>query len=852
MTAKNSRSIAILNTSGPLAPKLDSYFKRKGFLVVDSTSSDLKHEWTHILTKDLQDFSNIELNYNTFENDIKIISLTPVHQPKSFTSANGKLVYDPLWLRSPIGLFILDKFFQEFGGVTPEENYPSFKEIGSFNIVNPFSTGEFLDRLVFHAFEAGMKGLSIKTYFDHLVMFLAGLKATGKLGWPIEVTYGEFEGVFGLQLHFFSNSLHMKEFISCLGEIKSRKTEEYLLNVSVQAADFFDVTYLSDVKKMVITGLWTNDQWMSFENRGMMFTELTSKASLSSYPTSGFKTNLLEVVPMDLSSKINLPKINEAPLAIQVISGKVTEKELVQNLKGLKAEKEETQVVSGNFDEEETSETIKGSVDPKDNFKVSVSGKMEEDKSTQIIKGEGTSQHTGSFNLKESESAINGKKSDKFTIKAGDVLPKKPGFNNKIGEATADAAKKAFDFLELKQLNNTKEKDSGVDAFVKHLDVAPKQETFTSPLIQTELETKAKTLAVENEVLKRNIKKLITEVKITKEAKSKLAEITLKATQSIDITDENKKIQMEIVQKEILFIQELERAERQIKSKEILIEKNRDMANNAIEKKNDEILQLQIKTDQLNTMLAGHHPQKLTNHINLLERETENQNKMIEMYKEKIAVLTANMDKQIIKGDEDNVKEENRKLQMAIIQNKNQLDIVQKELARYQEKSEEDNTVIAALKSEKFKTDQMLKKASFESKKTAETGVSKIQHDIEVKRLTVELTRMEHVLKESQKRAMEMEVKLQDALKAKAGSGNGDEMSKGKVLQLETSLKKLTQDLMENRHQMGDLKKEANKLRQEKTALQNQMDRMKKELEKTGNKAPKLGGSSGSNGGKAA
>ena len=45
-------------------------------------------------------------------------------------------------------------------------------------------------------------------------------------------------------------------------------------------------------------------------------------------------------------------------------------------------------------------------------------------------------------------------------------------------------------------------------------------------------------------------------------------------------------------------------------------------------------------------------------------------------------------------------------------------------------------------------------------------------------------------------------------------------------------MKKLTQDIVESRNQLAEMKKDTNKLRQEKTALQNLLDKAKKDLEK--------------------
>jgi uncharacterized protein involved in exopolysaccharide biosynthesis len=59
---------------------------------------------------------------------------------------------------------------------------------------------------------------------------------------------------------------------------------------------------------------------------------------------------------------------------------------------------------------------------------------------------------------------------------------------------------------------------------------------------------------------------------------------------------------------------------------------------------------------------------------------------------------------------------------------------------------------------------------------------------------------------------------------------------KTKVSHLDSSVKKLTQDLAIAVNQVSESKKDINKLRSEKTALQNQIDKMKKDAEKDSKK----------------
>ena len=359
----NQRTLAILNLTGELAPELGEYFAKNGIKVIDPLTSGEKADWTHILTKDIHDFSLLRKTYKTLEKDIKLISLTKVNDIQNFIVSHGKLIFDELWMSGPLGPFILDKFFQEYAGINLGDNYPTFKERGAFNVTNPFNTGEYLDQMVHQAFTDGVAALSVKTFFDHLLMFLTGLKNKKKIGLPIEVTYGTFDGIFGVQLHFFTQDLMLEDVSSCLSSTICKRAEEHLLNISVQSADFFDFTFLSQVNKVVVTGLWTKDEKIKIENRGLMFANLSSAATLSSYPTEGITSSLLARPEIeDMSGKIILP---DAPQDEEVkrISGKKMSEALAQKISSSLDFEKVKQIIKGNIDEDTFAQVVSGSVE---------------------------------------------------------------------------------------------------------------------------------------------------------------------------------------------------------------------------------------------------------------------------------------------------------------------------------------------------------------------------------------------------------------------------------------------------------------------------------------------------------
>jgi regulator of replication initiation timing len=856
--------IIILNLTGGLSEELSNYFAAKKILIVDPEADSSSHEWTHILTKDMNDFTQLSEFHQTIEKDIRIISLTPVEDLQHFVVSNGKLILDELWMRNSLGAFILDKFLQEFGGITLGDNYPTFKEKGSFVITNPFNTGEYLDRMVQSAYLDGISGLSIKTFFDHLVMYLTGLKTKGKMGMPIEVTYGYFEDVFGVQLHFFTKDLILEDVTSSLSSTISKQAEKYLLNIAVQSSDFFDFTLLREVNKTVITGLWTKDERIKAENRGLLFNDLSAAASITSYPTEGITSFQVNDPPLnDFSDRVVLPPSTQEEEHKQTISGSETEDEIITLIKGKIEEEEQVFRIAGNksFDVEKFAYRVSSGIETRtkgdDILKI---------KSLKSDLPDAIKNSFQEFASKLNKSVNDISESDLETFKEFEIP--------KIIKDTTKKIDTKFNIL------------AGNDKFASE---TPKDN-------EKLLELKITGINAENENLKSKIKTLMTEVKILKDSKAKMAEIHTKAAQAsaeaqptlaqqsaakLDnafkeqilekmnsqkaLTEQDtkklaalmekeskflqesrehevqlKKLQIETSQKETFVAQEMEKLTRLAKSKDLMITKAKEGFSKILEQKDIEIKSINDKLAAAAKAMASNQTQNQAQKIRDLEKQIVNHEKMIEIYKNKMG------QKPVVKGEDDLLKDDNKRLQLLTNQMKNQLEMAKKETAKYQERMASDASVINALKVDKSKLEQQLKKDAQDTKREAVSNLNVQQQDQDMKKLKAQYEFLEKQFNEGQLRRKEIEAKLQEALKGQKKDTTIEEPStKGKAAHLEANVRKLTQDLVETRNQMAEMKKETNKLRLDKTSLQNQIDKMKKDAEKAKAAAPKTPGTSG-------
>ncbi|HXH29768.1 MAG TPA: hypothetical protein VNJ01_03035 [Bacteriovoracaceae bacterium] len=876
---KIDRPIAILNLSGELIAELADYFESRKILVVNPLVQSVNLDWTHIITKDLHDFSLLDQTYGIRSKGISLVSLTQVNDVKNFVTHNGHLVLDELWVKSSFGNLILDKFLQGYGGIELGDNYPTFKEQGSFNVTNPFSTGDYLDRLVSGVLGEGFDGLAIRTFLDHLIMYLAGLKAKSKVGMPIEVTYGSFEGVLGVQLHFFAQDILLEDVTAGLSSRMTKRAQEYYLNISVQSADFFDFAYMAEAKKIIITGLWTKDERINFENRGMMFSQLDAHSKLTQFPSLAPQSYLVSTAEItDQSSQIISASPAEAQ-AVTVVKG--IRPGVDDALQVIKQEQVDSEEETLSFPEEESApeefQVFSSQEEIRDIVSI-VRGKFDEEKS--VIRIESGKLDVEKFAYKIAAGLEAEAKDKNLVLKS---LPQKlpEAIKNSLG-IYATASGKSINELSNLDLENFK---------LRHLPEMVQKIVVDGDKDAAIVSVKLK---AENDRLKLQVKSLSLELKLSKEARNQLAVITdratskaaeMKLTKTLDpsetlrkefqkkldakvkldefdskrlaqlleeegklISDARdgelraKKIQIELLQKEAIFQQELERTQKQIKAKDTMLIKSKETFNRQIGAKTAEIEDLYQNVEQLTKALAAALAQDKNGSEKNLEALLQNLPMAAELPELKNPrsenILKANVELTTLKDDL-------RRMQISNTNLKNQLEMSKKEMQKLNARMSADHTVVLGLRQEKAKLEQQLKKTTtaVAREKSPVASISEAEH----KRLQSQNQVLETQLKDSTQKINHMESKLIDLMKQQKPASSGDESSKVKINHLEASVKKLTQDIVESRNQNVEMKKEINKLRQEKTGQQNLIEKLKKDSSKEKGALPKKNG-----GGKAA
>ncbi len=896
-TAK--KRLAILNLAGELGPELARYLSARKISVLAPVAG-AGGGWTHVLTKDREDFAALNEAHGLVAGDRHVISLTRVADLRAFTANNGNLILDDAWFRTPLGPFIMDKYFQSFGGIALGDNYPAFTEAGSFNVANPFNTGEYVDRMVSRAFEHGTEALAVKTYFDHLLMYVAGLKNKGKAGLPFEVTYGSFEDVFALQVHFFAGALALPDVTASLGPALSKRPEEYYLNVAVQAADFFDLSFLPEVSKVVVTGLWTKDERIRFENRGLMVTALAGGVPLAQYKNDGVPAAIvIGASPIeDFSARVSISgAAPEAPAATHVRGTKEDLAEAATLVKGAPIVEDETETrISGGGDEgdadavtrpaaspveRETAWRVSGGVPEEGGESTTVSGGPAEKLAATVVAGK-----------REAEKKV-------VTVLAGDGPEAAP---EALRIQKSDGPDKGRGVLTVKSLGvGPIDAKTGLFDFARGLGKVPEELSETEvrqfldrdvsgpgPLdhpVVRQLEAELVSAGAENERLRRQLKTLAAEVRIFKDNRDKLREIQTKAAAETEQLEAKvlaedpvrRQLQQKLQEQKALSELELKKVTSYFEKESKLVEDQRQLEL--------KIRKLELEATQKETFFAqelervdrlakgkeiilAKMKETLTKLVERKEREIANlkfktdelaralasgpaaaqtqqlrdlekQNLTLQRQLEVQKKQLANMSSNLqpSKGEEE-FKEEARKLQMMNQQLKNQIDLGGREAEKLKARISLDGSQMTQLRVEKARLEQDLKKALQETKTALTIAPSTGALEQELKKSQTHAQILETRLKDAQVKLAALETKVVELQKPQKVVAT-DEAAKGKLGHLEGQVKKLTQDITARDNLLSEAKKEANKLRAEKTALQNQIDKLKKDAEK--NDKNKLG-----------
>lgn len=882
--------IKILHHSGDISPELSAFFHKHGLTVLPLIEYEAGLEISHILVSGEQDFNLLGNMFDTMANDVAMVALSEVRELADFVRNNGRLVFDQSWLASPMGLVNVEKFFLGQASVHLDENFPSVKEGASFKVTNHLRIGLELDRLsaFVHARDGAV--VNVRTFVDHAFYYLVYLKQAGIGSLPIDVDYGHTGKEMVVQIHLSVRNYVGEYLIDSFGQPSGQDPIRYLLSVCAHSADFMEVQYIENASKLVISGLWQDRSSMSTQRfSGILINKVQTSRQIERQIDLDMK-RLTLISPSDEKDAAEV--LNGKPLPDQLqridedlfpesFDAAAPEEEFVQTIKGGPQEEEFSQVVKGSTEDKEFSQVVKGSA-AEEEFVQKISGSKEEEVSKQVIKGERA-------------------KKDDFVTRISSSPEEKSKANWEVKstgtEATSDRIRghlqryatslgQSVDSLGAEELHSFTVKE------LPGLLAESQAKDNTSDAKQAAMLMRLRTLEAEKVKTKAQLDTAQTEIRILKEARDQMAQIERKAKEAVSLAPtvtaedvmtleqkmqlmqslangrsdpaaeekmkkilereqkviqaarlaetEVRKAKLEMQQKEAFFTQEIEKANRDVKTRDLVVQKAKEGLSVIVAKKDHEIHELKTKVTALLTSQGAALQAGGQQKIKELEQEKQSLSRLVEVYKNKIASMAANLEKQVAGGNPKK-DEDVRKITMEKQRAEVALQALQKELAKQKSKSELDQSELLRLRGEKTKLEESLRQAM------SSAGPTNAASSARTEAQTTKIRELQHELSQQTQKTGKADAQVKDlehkvleltAAMAKAPTPQADGAMKSKLTQMEASVKKLSSDFAAATNQLGEAKKEINKLRSENTALKNMADKAKKDAEKASKAKP--------------
>ncbi|MBL7665984.1 MAG: hypothetical protein JNM93_12685 [Bacteriovoracaceae bacterium] len=251
------KKIRLLNLSGVLSSRLNSFFTQNNVEVIFPELLDNIKNINFILVKDWVDFATLEARYQPVENGITVISLSGVKDAKDFLLTNGRIIIDETWLDNKVGQILLQKIFQKAGTIHLDEMFGSeFKEYQTCKIASHLRLGHYSDIISLDAFENDYNIVAIRGFLYHVIYYFTYLKQAGIGGVPFDVEYTSNSQFFVVNVHMSVKNFVAEYLLDCFGEDNTTDPLKYLLKTASKLADNMDVTYIENPAKLVITGIW--------------------------------------------------------------------------------------------------------------------------------------------------------------------------------------------------------------------------------------------------------------------------------------------------------------------------------------------------------------------------------------------------------------------------------------------------------------------------------------------------------------------------------------------------------------------------------------------------------------------
>lgn len=291
-----------------------------------------------------------------------------------------------------------------------------------------------------------------------------------------------------------------------------------------------------------------------------------------------------------------------------------------------------------------------------------------------------------------------------------------------------------------------------------------------------------------------------------------------------------RKNKIENNQRENLFKQELEKANKLAASKDLILQKAKESMKALVSKKEVEIQGLNKKMQDLLKKIADDKTTIMEKEIMSLKQDNENLGRMADVYKNKLSAMAKTMMKNQQKDESKLVEDKNRELTRVKNQLENNLNSELRKNKIIQDKLETAKEQERDLRTELNRLTHSLKEAQANLSGSKEEGAGEA-----LKSSLLQQQKFQQQNAALSLKVKELEEKLKEVVSRSVIEQNNSlnqSPSSAKEKQLETQTKKLNSELSKAKGMIVEEKKNFVKLKAENTALKNQLSKLKKDMAK--------------------
>lgn len=237
---------------------LKSFLKSLSIGVVLKEDKELDGNIAYLFVENADGtFFELQKKYSVKENDVRIVSLTPVADMNSFMRSGGQLVMDPKWLSCELGTRVLRRFFIQksnlpLNSLLQDLAY-NFKTI---RLAGHMKSGYYSDLLVEQAILKGFNPIKIRNFYNSAVYFLNYLKESQIGGGIYDIEFGFTEENFVFQIQASVKNFVQEYIENSFSKERSSSSLNNLLYDCLVNTDFMDINHWDSNSKIIISGIW--------------------------------------------------------------------------------------------------------------------------------------------------------------------------------------------------------------------------------------------------------------------------------------------------------------------------------------------------------------------------------------------------------------------------------------------------------------------------------------------------------------------------------------------------------------------------------------------------------------------